>query len=100
MKKVIGWLLFAWGTLGILTNIVDVLFIGALSISILIGNSVLCILLIWVGIRLASSTKKNNNQVKQAIEGYLVSCPSCNAAIRTLDKFYQCPICSKMFVRG
>ena len=47
MKKVIGWILFLWGIAGIIANIV-VSVVGHFS-GILIFNTVICLVFIWVG---------------------------------------------------
>lgn len=49
-KRVIGWILFVWGVVGLVGDIVFVLISGDL---ILIGNAIVCILFIWGGWRLS-----------------------------------------------
>ena len=59
MKKVIGWILFVWGIAGIIANIV-VSAMGRFS-GILIVNTVVCLIFIWVGWSLSHSKLKRED---------------------------------------
>lgn len=51
-KRMVGWVLFAWGLLGLLANIAFILVWSVAPLSVVV-NSAVCILLIWGGWRLS-----------------------------------------------
>ena len=97
-KKVIGWILFAWGIIGLLGNLVIWLPSGT-NILMMVLNSGICALFIWGGWRLAHPKVS----VKE-MEKYQYYCDSCNLTHtvqmppwpwkRVIDDV-MCPNCGK-----
>lgn len=63
-KVIVGWILFAWGLIGITINLLTIILFNISNGGQLVVNTIVCILFIWGGWKLAH--KKEAKQDEKA----------------------------------
>lgn len=63
MKKVAGWILFVWGLLGIVANLVAVFIFNSAS-WMLVGNTIVCLIFIFGGWYLSHPKKTDSGAIR------------------------------------